>query len=466
MSVVQKGIMFLVTPVYTRLLTTEEYGYYSLYATWVSLFLVLATLNLGAGCFNNAMLKYESDKYRYMSSIVGLGGFSTAVVFAAVLVFLRPFLGLSGLDIPSFLCMFIVCMFNPAFGYWSASQRFNYNYRLMVAITIAQSVITPTLSVILIYLLEDKKYAILLGNAVTQAGVGIGFCLYLLYKGKRLYVSEYWRFALKFNLPLIPHYLSSTVLGGADRIMINYYCGQGKVGIYSLGYNVSMLVNIFVTAIGTTLAPWTYRNLKDHNEKKIGMYANYILIAVGTFAIIGVLIAPELICILGTSEYMEAKWIMAPVMLSCYFVMINSLFANIEFYYEKSIYIMLSSVMAAVSNVALNAVFIPLFGYLAAGYTTLVSYMILTFLQYLFMKKVSRQKKLGQVYDIKTIMIISVVVFIVSFAVMVLYNMVIIRYLIIISVICAVYIKRKEFSRILRVDVYDEKNNWSNVGKV
>lgn len=234
-----------------------------------------------------------------------------------------------------------------------------------------------------------KKYAVILGTIVTQIVWGGIFYIKTLIEGKGLYKKEYWVFALKFNIPLIPHYLSFIILGQSDRVMIKLFCGTDAVGIYSLSYTVSLMLSIVVNAITSTFAPWTYQKLKKKDANSVKKCTNMVLIMLAAMVILCVLIAPELIKILGTEEYLQAMWIIPPVMLSCFFTMVYSLFANIEFYYEKSIYVMTASVIAAIANIILNAIFIPIYGYIAAGYTTLVCYILLALIHYLFMKKSS-----------------------------------------------------------------------------
>ena len=59
-------------------------------------------------------------------------------------------------------------------------------------------------------------------------------------KGKKFYSAKFWKHALMFNLPLIPHYLSQTILNSADRIMISSLVGASEAGIYSLAYSISV----------------------------------------------------------------------------------------------------------------------------------------------------------------------------------------------------------------------------------
>lgn len=444
MSIIQKGIQFLVTPIYTRLLTTDEYGYYSIYTSWSSILSVLATLNLGAGVFNNGMLKYKDDRKRFVSSMQGAGNIATVLVFSVVFLFHKKVTSLSGLDIYILIGMFFLMIFYPAFGYWSQYQRYMYLYKKLSCITIVSAIAIPVVSVGLIFVMPKRKYAVVAGNIIVQVLIGAYIYIYNLLKGKTLYVKEYWSFALKFNIPLIPHYLASIVLGQADRIMISRYCGQGKAGIYSLAYSVALMLNIVINAVTATYTPWTYQKMNAKQYKQIGIYSNYILILLGGIVLLGVMVAPELISFLGTPEYMEAKWIITPVMLSCFFTMVYSLFANIEFYFEKSIAVMCASVIAAAANILLNAIYIPRYGFLAAGYTTMICYLLLAVLHYCFMKKVCQKKQMPEIYDLRFIIFFSVLLTAASIILMATYNLKILRVGLVILLLLLFVVKREK----------------------
>ena len=73
--------------------------------------------------------------------------------------------------------------------------------------------------------------------------------------------------ALKLDLPLIPHYLSMTVLGSSDRIMINSLCGKSYTALYSVPYNASMIMQIVTSSINSSFIPWTYQKcVKKGND--------------------------------------------------------------------------------------------------------------------------------------------------------------------------------------------------------
>ena len=79
-------------------------------------------------------------------------------------------------------------------------------------------------------------------------------------KGKTFFSRRYWSYALKFNVPLLPHYLSLTLLSSSDRIMISNMVGAEEAGIYNLAYSISMIMSMFNTALLQSIEPWIYRN--------------------------------------------------------------------------------------------------------------------------------------------------------------------------------------------------------------
>ena len=78
-NVLQRGISIITGPIFTRIFTTEQYGTYSLYLSWLNIISVFTSLNLYYGVFNKAMVKFEEDKDRYIASMQGLTITLTAI---------------------------------------------------------------------------------------------------------------------------------------------------------------------------------------------------------------------------------------------------------------------------------------------------------------------------------------------------------------------------------------------------
>lgn len=426
---IQKGIQFLTVPLFTRLLTTQQYGQFSLYQSWYSLLFIFATLNLSYGVFNNGMVKYPQDRWRYLSSMQGLSTAITATLLVGYLIFSEFWNKILNLPTIVVLAMFLEFLMAPALSFWSAKQRFEYKYRAMVGVTLTIAFLSPTISFLAVTASAQKGLVRILSFSLVNSCVGLLFYIYNACQGKKFYVKEYWLYAIRFNVPLIPHYLSMMVLSQADRIMIGKFYGTGEVAIYSVAYTISLAMNVVMSSINSTFIPWTYQKCAKKDFEKIKKLSNILLLGFALISYLPILFAPEVVSIMAPQEYQAAVWVIPPITASVYFTFLYSLFANIEFYYEENKFVMIASTLAALMNILLNAIFIPLCGYVAAGYTTLICYILLSIAHYIFVAKVYKKHADGKkVYDLKIIILLSSVYLVGTGGIMLLYHYPFIRY--------------------------------------
>lgn len=407
-NILQKGIAFITIPIFVRLMTTEEYGIFSIYQSWADVITIFATLKLSAGVFNNGMVKFKDDRDGYTSSMQFLSTILSLCMIILFFIFQKQLVVWIGLPIVVIIVMLVEILLAPAYYFWATRQRFEYQYKTLVLFTIGVSLLSPVIGIVIVKSAAQKGIARVLSFALINIACYLFFYIRNYWKGKKFFVEEYWIFALKFNIPLIPHYLSMSILSQSDRIMIDFYCGTAKAGIYSLAYSVAMLMLIVTNAINSSLIPYTYQAFHEHKEDKLADIFDKVLIFLAGLVLLIVAVAPELISILGTEDYSEAIWIVPPVAGSVYLILLYGLFANIEFYYEKTKYVMIASSAGALCNFILNLIFIPRLGYLAAGYTTLAAYGILAVIHYFFMKRILIKKNIGrQVFHMKNILFIT-----------------------------------------------------------
>ena len=123
-----------------------------------------------------------------------------------------------------------------------------------------------------------------------------------------------------------------------------------------------------------------------------------------------------------------------------------SLFSSIEFYYKKNKFISFATITGALLNIILNLIFIPIFGYVAAAYTTLIGYIIMVIMHYVFYRIITPQP----IFDMKRIMSFLITFLIISSIAMMLYPYPMIRIGIIFIFTIAMIIKRKYIFEIIR----------------
>lgn len=448
-NIFQKGLAFITIPVYTRLLTTTEYGVYSVYTTWFNIITIFASLSLSAGFFNVGILKYENEKDRFLSSVQGLGTLSTVIVLAFCFVFHGWFYKLTKLSGALLLIMSVQLLFSTPVLYWSVKQRFEYKYAKVVMVTMLSAAATVALSLFLIYFLSDRSYSLILGGALIQVVAGVFFYAHNLFKGKCFYDKYIWSHAAFFGITLIPHYLAYSVLNLSDRVMINNMCSTSDAGIYSLACQIAIAVNIVTSAVDASMNPWVYQKLKSKGYQEIARVTNYVVLVFGFVVASCALVVPEILLIIAPKAYQGAKWVMPPVIAGCFYLYLAGCFMRIAFYHEKKKIIVVASVFAAILNVILNLVFIPKFGFIAAAYTTLVSYMVFTLLHYLGMRLICKKKGYPELpFNGKTVWSIVTVTTLASLALLFLYPWPVLRYGLVFVIFISAVLNRDKLRKI------------------
>lgn len=391
-SFLQRGLSFITVPIFTRLLSTSDYGSVSVYQSWEMVATYLATLGVTYGGFNNGMIKFKDDREGYTSSVAGLVLALGVLWVVLSRVLSGNVVALTGMPLTLVSLLFVEVVVKGIYDIWVSRMKFDYEYRKLVPASLVLSVAVPALGVLFVVMASDKVLARILSFVLVEAAFALilGGCM--LKRSKTLYKWEYWKFTLLFNIPLLPHYLSQVVLSSSDRIMIANMCSAADAGVYSIAYSVGMLMTLLTNSLNSTVVPWLYRTLDAKKLKRIDRMSVSLLGALALIVVFVDILAPEVVGILAPGEYSEAMTLVPVIAASVFFMFMYSYCSNIEFYYEKTRLAAIASVIAAALNLGLNAVFIPMFGYRAAGYTTLICYVALGAAHYAFSQRVTRDK--------------------------------------------------------------------------
>ena len=458
-SLIQKGIAVVFTPVFTRLMTTEQFGEFNVYTSWKDIFVILITLKIGAGAMGPGLVKNDRDKDAFSSSMHVLTTVLVLVWACLFFVFNGFFKNITKLSQILLYIMLIHVWTQGIWEMWAKEQRIKFHYRLLVFITLIVAIIRPIIGIIVVIHAEDKATARIIEMATVDLIAYFGLFVYTLFQGKKFFSKQYWKYSLKINIPLIPHFLSQTILNNSDRIMIERIVDTSSSGIYSLAYQISIITVFLNNALLQAMSPWTFLKLKKREESAIPRIGYTALLMVGAINLLFIALAPELIAIFAPSKYGEALWIVPPITMSVFFQFSYLLFADIELYFEKTKLIALATVIGAVLNVALNYVFIGLFGYYAAGYTTLVCYMIIAIIHYFAMKVVCNSHLDGKcVYKFKTWIFISLAFLAFGFLLLFSYSNIFIRYSIIIALIIVLITQKNRILTLLRSFLKERKS--------
>lgn len=390
------GISFITIPIFTRLLTTEDYGIVSLYMTWVGLFSVFISLDL-AWSVQRGKFDFERDFNKYTSSILFLSLILFALFMGVFVIFEDFFVKLTGLPKWVFYLMVTQSYFTFVQGFSLSKLRVEYKYKFVSIVNVAIAVIGVGLSIFLIQnVFIGKEYlGKILGSGILIAISGFLYLMYFLYQGKEFINFEYWKYALAISVPFILHNVSGVINSQFDRIIINRYVGSSATGIYSFAYNVGMIISVIFMSFYQAYLPYFMEKMKNEEYDSILMISKkYRDIITLVYAAI-LFISPEIIRIMSNESYWEGLNIIPFIFMAYYFNFMYTFETNTEYYYKKTKYISIGTTIAAAVNVILNFIFIPRYGYFAAAITTVVSFFVIFIFHYYITSRVMKNSMYG-----------------------------------------------------------------------
>ncbi len=463
-GILQNCLGFITVPLFARIMTTEQFGQYTVYASWSAILVIFITLNLPYGSFSKAMVKFEDKRDEYIASVEGIC-ILMAMLFLSIYLPFRGFWN-NIFDLPTVLVLIMVfeILGNAGILFWSGKNRFQYKYKVVVAVTIFNTLLAPTLAYILITHTEEKGYARIAGYAFVTIAVGGFLYLYNIIKGKKLFCKEFWKYALGFNLPLICYYLSQVVFNQSDRIMIDYFYGKSEAAIYGVAYTLAIVFTFVLNSINNSYVPWFYGKIKAGRKRDNQGISSIIAVLMAILLLAVIWLAPEIILVMAGSEYEYAIWIVPPVAASVLLLFYAQLYINVEFYYEKKKGMIIASIISALLNIVLNWYFIPLVGYVAAGYTTLISYAAFAFMNYKFMKKtLLEENEENDAYNNILLIVIFVVMLGLSALALGLYEQRTIRLIIVGVVLVVVLVNIKKIIQLIKQLLEGKNDEFSGV---
>lgn len=391
-NIMIRAVGIITSPIYTRLLSPEEKVLADNFNSYVSIFTTVTCLCL-IYSVGRAKLDFPDTFDSYMSAIQTLSsGFGVMVLCIAMINADRLSALMQYQRLELFL-MFLYLVVYPSIDYMQYKYRFEYRYRENIAISVIICISTVIMSIALILAMPaDKSLAKILGTVLPGMIVGLWCYITLVKKGRVLYNKEYWVYALRIGLPMIPHGLALVILNKIDALMIMNYCGRHDGGIYTTGYSIAVLLSVITNAIGQAWLPWFNEKLYEEDRKAISD-KNILLMLLGCVLTLGfIVVGPEAIKILTAPAYWDCMYVIPPVAVGtlCQYFYTN--YVNLELYHKKTGLIAGNSIIAAVINVILNYFFIRRYGYLAAAYTTVAGYFILMILHYFATRWILKEK--------------------------------------------------------------------------
>lgn len=378
-SFVVKGLSFITTPIFTRMMGTSDYGIVSNFTTWVQFFAIFIFIQASSGLLPASVNRAQGRFDSYMKSIVIFACCSALLQIAVMMAFRR--LVSDWISIQSaWFPMLAVCTVGTAFSnvcssYFVASGKPVHK----VIFTLSTAVLYVAVGLLAVVFFQDKALGRIIGMAAGYVAVIVFSLGYFLRKplGSKEEIMGDIRYAVAFGAPLIPHLLANLVNGNADRVFLIKMCGESEAGIYSVAYSIGMVAIAIADASGDAWNPFYFQKTKEGRSGEIQPYFRIYSVTI-IMCFVGVMfLAPEVMGIMAPESYQSGTSCVLYVALGICFLFLYRFPLAYEQFMSNTKFVAPMTVASAVVNVGLNAVLIPRHGMAGAAVATSVSYMIL-----------------------------------------------------------------------------------------
>jgi O-antigen/teichoic acid export membrane protein len=377
----------VLVPVYTRFLLPADYGLMSLASmvtTMVGVVMMLGQSGSLTLFFRSSQTDSSEDEVRsLLFSVVAFTLMFTGLVLALLLLIgpaLMPYLVRSG-EI-AFNPYIVVALSTAALGIpLGLLQAVNRARGQAITHTVFQLTSFALNTGFTIYFVVALRQGALgsLKGTLVAAALLLPVALWLLGREMRPRFSMKWlKKSVLFGLPLVPHYFSGWILTFADRYMLERYRSLSEVGLYSLAYNVSMVLNLVASSINQAWGP-VYYDLAatEEGRKKLPRLTTVYAAAVTAAAMAYMLVSREALLLLAAAKYHAAAGLVPVVAAGYYFFALYSVLSTGIFYARKTKWVPVISAIAAAVNIGLNLWLMPRFGMWAAAWNTLGAFALM-----------------------------------------------------------------------------------------
>lgn len=400
-----KGITFLTIPLFTRLMSTESYGLFNTFNSYMAILTIFIGLALHAS-IKNAKYDFGEKLPSYTSSMIIIITACAALFGIVVAIFGNGISRLLGYSVAIIILMVVEAFGNSLMSLYNCVLAIDFRYKEYLGLSFFYSVGSIGASVLLITTLfggENSYVGRILGSVIPLVVISAYIIAKSFIKARPTPAEnkEYLKYGLAISLPLIPHGLSQILLNQCDRIMIKNMVGDSQAGIYSLAYNIATLYLVLITSADTAWTPWFYERMNKGDQKGIRKNtATYVVLM--SFVCVAIFVGgPWLVTVMGGEDYYSARFLIIPLIYSMFFSFLYTLPVAVEYYHKKTKSVAAATVVSAIVNIILNYFCIIHFGYEAAAYTTAFCH-ILYFIFHMIMAK----KIMGKiVFNMKNIFI-------------------------------------------------------------
>lgn len=436
-NICTKFISFFLLPLYTSLLSTEEYGTVDLFSTYISLLLPLATLMIEQGAFRYLITKEENGITE--ETIVSSSFFIICILNTAFVLFGILFFQFYQNDYKYYLIPILV---SASIFHWCLQLARGFKRLTLYSVgSVVSAFFQILLNVLFITVLHMGAKGMLIATVFGNC-FGAFFIFFNLRAYKYIHIKSFdmdiSKKMLSYSLPLIPNTLSLWIINSSDRTIVNYFLGTSSNGILAVSHKFPTIIQTFYTIFQLS---WHELGTVHWNDPdRDSFFAKMIDSIVRVFSsicIVIIAIMPFAFNLFVRNIDYASAYMTIPIYIIA--VLINIVIGLMGVVYvatKKTTEIAKTTIFAGVINIILHFALIKSIGLYAAAVSTFIAYVCALVFRVRDVNKYIRLK-----FNIKNIavIIVSVIILMICY-----YSQITMIYIVgvILSVLVACYLCR------------------------
>lgn len=380
------------TPIFTRLLSTESYGIYSLFISTLSVLLVLCSLELSGGVIMRVMQRKRELSHLVLSTAYVLCIIATVPVLAIWYAIGRS----DAVSFPfAFPILALMLISQAIISLYLSHARFLYKWQSAAVAAVIQSIGAPILGIALIRLISpaDTMHITLKLGAAAVALAILAACFAvstvrgavreahkygLCAKGLTREMLSIARLCLGLSLPMLPYYFAVMIISQSNRFFVSSYYGSTAVAEYSVAHTLGISLSSPISGVTSALIPWIMRKARAGNFTAIKRTLHTLMLAAALSIICFCSVSDILLALIAPPEYGSALPIVFMISLSTLPLALTQAMSGISIACERTGAVAVCGVSVAALSLILSYALVPRLGAVAAAAITSLSFSLLS----------------------------------------------------------------------------------------
>ncbi len=405
-AVLPRAINILLTKLHTEKLETNKFAENTWYFVFAAYFIAFLTFGLETAFFR--FFSKEKEKGKIISTSFITLVVTISIFLTVLLVFNRQFSNLLGFDNPLHLkILTLVTAFDTLvvipYAYLRVTNRpikfafykisniliyafFNLFFLWFIPFAIDNNIALPT-SIVNLYQTTPTVVFIFIANVIASF---VTFLMLLpsMFKFGFDFDKKILQKMLTYGIPIMIGGLAYTTNENLDKLLLGDMIGKDQMGIYAACYKLGVFMTLYITAFKLGAEPYFFNQSDKANAKNnYAKILTWFTIIGALFMLFVVVYIDFLASFIIADEYFGALAIVPIILLAN---LLLGVYNNLSVWYkltDKTKFGMYFSILGAVITIVLNLIFIPIYGFMASAWATLMAYGSMTLISYFYGKK-------------------------------------------------------------------------------